>query len=106
MINVRLVERVGVEHRGVARAGKADEAVGHVDCLVEVGRSVHPEDGAQLLLGQRLLLPDDGDLANDHSRPDGQMETAYLTQLRNALPHNVGVEFAVNGDLGADLGLS
>ncbi len=50
LLNVRAVERVGVEHARVARPAKLDEPVSHVHRRVEVGRAVHGQHRAQLLL--------------------------------------------------------
>eukprot|EP00955_Chlamydomonas_euryale_P052777 355269-Chlamydomonas_euryale.AAC.2 len=103
MVDVRLVERVGVEHRGVACTGKAHELVCRVHTRLKRRCLVEREHRAQLLLGQRLVVADTLHLTDDDLGTWRRADAEDLGQVGDGLADNVCIEPAVNDDLGANL---
>ena len=86
----------------MAVAAVGDEALGLGDGVVEVGRLIHAEYGAELLVRHLLGEPHGLDLADEDLGGFGNLDAGDLGDAPGGLADDLGVDGAVDDDRLAD----
>ena len=95
--------RVQIDGSGVAVAAILDKGVRLVHGVGEVGRPVHGKHGGQLLVGKGFGEIGGGHFADEDFGSFGNIDTRQRRDGVGGLPHDLGVQCAVNQDGCANL---